>query len=515
MAMHNVTRTRHPGAVLAVTPQDGPWPLHDISASRTLEHAALAACARGSLMEQAGLAVARLARAIAPHARRAWVLAGPGNNGGDGLVAARYLHLAGVQVGVRHVGNQPLVAGDAREALHRAQQHGVPMARFDADEHLDAGLEDIAIDALLGLGAARTPTGPMAQAIAGLNTMACQRLAVDVPTGLHPDTGALLGPLAVQAQATLSLLTLKPGCFTASGRDHAGQVWWAPLGVEPQAPSAWLAGPAAPRARQHGQHKGNFGDVMVVGGAPGMTGAAMLAATAALSAGAGRVYVSLLDTALQVALQQPELMQRQQGWRAAPAVLAGLTVVCGCGGGQDVAGVLPALLAHAGKLVLDADALNAIAQDSALRAQLQARGKGEQPSVLTPHPLEAARLLGCSTQAVQANRVHAAVELAASLGCCVILKGSGTVVASPGGLPHINSTGNASLGTGGTGDVLAGWTGGLWARHASDSSPATAAAVASAACWQHGAAADRHVAAGLHGPLLAGHLASAMAACWR
>jgi hydroxyethylthiazole kinase-like uncharacterized protein yjeF len=515
VALHTFSRAQDLAAVLAVTPPDGPWPLHDASASRTLERLALSACATGSLMEQAGLAVARLARAMAPHAERAWIVAGPGNNGGDGLVAARHLHMAGLQVRVRYVGETSSQAGDAREALCRAKTHGVPLAPFDPDEALSAGRNDIAIDALLGLGTARAPVGRIAQAIERLNTMPCQRLAVDIPTGLHTDTGAVLGQMAVRAQATLSLLTLKPGCFTGSGRDHAGQVWWAPLGVEHAAPTAWLAGPAAISARSHVQHKGSFGDVLVVGGAPGMTGAARLAATAALAAGAGRVYVSLLDMAHHAPLEQPELMQRSQGWRATPAVLAGLTVVCGCGGGNDIAAVLPPLLAHAGKLVLDADALNAVAHDSALRAQLLARGRRTQATILTPHPLEAARLLGCSTQQVQAARVQAATDMAADFGCCVVLKGSGTVVARPGELPSINPTGNASLGTGGTGDVLAGWTGGLWARHGSDASLATAAAVAADACWQHGAAADRHVAAGRQSPLLAGHLITAMAAGWR
>jgi hydroxyethylthiazole kinase-like uncharacterized protein yjeF len=274
-------------------------------------------------------------------------------------------------------------------------------------------------------------------------------------------------------------------------------------------PDAWLAGQdeslAMRQVRRHAQHKGSFGDVAVVGGAPGMTGAALLAARAALAAGAGRVFVNLLDGgSVAYDALRPELMFRPD-WTAgaAPSTLAGSTVVCGCGGGEAVREVLPRLLGRAMRLVLDADALNAIATDPALQTLLIARQDAGRSTVLTPHPLEASRLLDQPTSAVQADRLAAAEQLTQRFGCVVLLKGSGTVVAAPGHPSSINPTGNASLATAGTGDVLSGWLGGLWAqavgarRTDTDDSAALAVAPSSVAfraavgaAFIHGAAAD-------------------------
>jgi hydroxyethylthiazole kinase-like uncharacterized protein yjeF len=292
-------------------------------------------------------------------------------------------------------------------------------------------------------------------------------------------------------------LSLKPGLFTASGRDQAGQVWFHDIGISaapelnvPQ-PCAWLLGadqtrlPARLQAA-HASHKGSFGDVAVVGGestsASHMSGAALLAASAALHAGAGRVFVSLLGDAprLTVDTLQPELM-----FRAFDALdLRQQVVVCGCGGGEAVKAVLPALLSNALRLVLDADALNAIAADAQLQAALTARHARACSTVLTPHPLEAARLLGSTAAAVQADRLSAARRLADKFQCVVALKGSGTVIAAPGEVSRINITGNALLATAGTGDVLAGMTG---ARLASGDSGFEAAC---SAVFAHGHQAD-------------------------
>ncbi|MEO6291122.1 MAG: NAD(P)H-hydrate dehydratase, partial [Burkholderiaceae bacterium] len=200
------------------------------------------------------------------------------------------------------------------------------------------------------------------------------------------------------------------------------------------------------------------------GGAPGMTGAAVLAARAALHAGAGRVFVALLDgCSLLVDPLQPELM-----FRHPDAVnVRESTVVCGCGGGDAVRGVLPLLLSQAPRLVLDADALNAIATDSALQTQLAARvgrmARDHFATILTPHPLEAARLLACSTGQVQANRLQAARQLADKFQCTIVLKGAGSIIAAPGQVLGINLSGNAKLATAGTGDVLAGMIGAVLA----------------------------------------------------
>ena len=456
------------------------------------------------LMERAGLAVARLAVAWAPRARRVQVLAGPGNNGGDGLVAARHLHAAGVAVRVSLLADPSRLPPDAAQALSDAQEAGVAI---DIGR-LDGGEADLFIDALLGIGASRAPKGLIAAAIADVNARQAPVLAVDLPSGLHPDTGTLLGPAAVRASVTLALLTLKPGCCTGQGRDQAGELWFDTLGVTAHAPTAWLSGPASLRPRRHAAHKGSYGDVTVVGGASGMVGAAWLAARAALAAGAGRVYCSLLDAqAAMLDPARPELMARSAWWQSHPSLLAQSTVVCGCGGGDAVRAALPPLLSHAARLVLDADALNALAADPALQPLLRARATRALATLLTPHPLEAARLLRTSSTEVQRDRLVAARRLAADTGAAVLLKGSGSVIATTGQAPHVNPTGNAALATAGTGDVLAGWAAGLWAQQPE----ASAADVAVAAAWQHGRAADLHMQAGNRGPLRAADLVEALA----
>jgi hydroxyethylthiazole kinase-like uncharacterized protein yjeF len=466
-------------------------PLFAVAPTRAIEQRAAATLPAHALMRRAGLAVARLALAIAPHARNVWICAGPGNNGGDGLDAAIHLAAAGKAVHVSLLGDPDALPVDARDALSRAQAAGVHVV-------CDGGLADpdcgLAIDALLGIGAGRAPTGVMAAAIARLNALACPVLAVDVPSGLHAGTGQPIGDDAVRASHTLALLTLKPGLFTAAGRDHAGAVWFDGLGIDASSdtPQAWLSGApslVSPR-RAHAQHKGSFGDAVVVGGAPGMTGAALLAARAAHAAGAGRVYLSLLDEAGPAHDPlRPELMFRARWWASDPGLLAGATVVCGCGGGDAVRAPLARLLGAVPRLVLDADALNAIAADTALQALLQARARGQRLTVLTPHPLEAARLLGVDTPRVQQDRLAAAQALAQRYRCTVVLKGSGSVVAAPQQVPLINPTGSAALATAGTGDVLAGWLGGIWAQ-TPRATPEGVMALAGAAVYRHGAAAD-------------------------
>ena len=475
-----------------ILPGEASARLHDVAASRAIEAAALARHAPHELMRRAGLGVARLALAVAPHAQRVWVACGPGNNGGDGLVAAAHLHRAGLQVTATLFGDAQRLPDDARQALDAARQCGVPLAAEPPE-----GAIDLVIDALLGLGASRAPAGAMAGAIGTIRGAAAPVLAVDLPSGLHADTGQLLGEQAVIATHTLSLLSLKPGLFTAQGRDHAGQIWLDTLGVSTadHAATALLAGAATLnmlQSRSHASHKGSHGDLVVIGGAAGMTGAALLAARAALASGAGRVFVSLLDSiGMACDPQQPELMFRPQWWRSDPATLARGTVVCGCGGGTAVREALPTLLSRSPRLVLDADALNALAADEGLTQSLSLRRARGQVTVLTPHPLEAGRLLGTDVGPVQADRLLAARTLAKRHGCLVLLKGSGSVIASPDGDLSINPTGNGLLASGGTGDVLAGWIGGFWAQRAATDGDGPAAQQAlAAAAWLHGQAAD-------------------------
>lgn len=429
--------------------------LYGIDETRRIELAAQLALPEHTLMRRAGLAVAQLALAIAPHSRRIWIGCGPGNNGGDGLEAATHLQRWGKHPVVTWLGTPDKAPRDASASWRRAVEAGVPFSETPPEDF------DLCIDALLGIGATRAPEGLMAEWIKQINTSAATIVSVDAPTGLHANTG-LAAPHCVKANHTLSLLTLKPGLFTGHGRDAAGTVWIDDLQVahassawqEAVAPTAWLAGaPTAAPARLHASHKGSYGDVAIVGGAPGMTGAALLAACAALHAGAGRVFVGLLDAgSLRVDTQQPELM-----FRPIDALdFKGMTVVCGCGGGDAIRGPLPRALSTSAQMVVDADAINVIADDTALQTLLRARARQFASTVLTPHPLEAARLLGATTIGVQSDRMAAALEIAGRFDCTVVLKGSGTIIAAPGQTSVINSTGNARLATAGTGDVLAG-----------------------------------------------------------
>lgn len=492
-------------------------PLFDTAGTRSLEHAAQASLPAHTLMARAGLAVAQLARALTPHARCIWVACGSGNNGGDGLVAARHLHSWAVKTGFKVVVTHTLGAQvdasqlppDAAHALSDARAAGV-LIQSDPPESFD-----LAIDALLGIGVTRPLRGDLAKWVATLRTTSAPVLCVDLPSGLQADTGALAsiettepgsaGASRPGARHTLSLLSLKSGLFTHQGRDAAGQVWFDDLGVAPDNTvplAAWLAGQMAPTGTQtprpHASHKGSFGDVVVVGGqgiavgGAGMTGAAILAARAALHAGAGRVFVGLLgaDSTNETTWDPvcPELMFRRTAALVDAAWLPKASVVCGCGGGTSVVAVLPRLLSGVATLVLDADALNAVANDDALQSQLTHRHGRGWITVLTPHPLEAARLLGCSTAQVMADRLLAAQTIANRYQAVCVLKGSGTVVAQPGAIPRINPTGNAALSTAGTGDVLAGMIGAALA--GPETSPANVLDTVCSAVFQHGWLAD-------------------------
>ncbi len=476
---------------------DQPHTLHDTAATRRLEQSAAALLPAHTLMQRAGLAVARLARALAPHARTIWIACGPGNNGGDGLEAAANLHQWGMPVLVTWLGTPDTAPPDALGSWQRARQAGV---QFASEAPATLGPNDLCIDALLGIGLTpgntRPPENRLLALLQHLHHSQAPLLAVDLPTGLQGDTGqydpgfiAPAAPTAPSARHTLSLLTLKPGLFTGAGRDASGTVWFDDLdcdaGREP--PCAQLSILRNAPVRLHASHKGSYGDVAVVGGeglaarGMGMGGAALLAARAALHGGAGRVLVTLLEgTPLEIDVQQPELMFRH--FHALQ--LTQLTVVCGCGGGQAVCAILPKVLTQAPRLVLDADGLNAIATDPALQQTLAGRAQGSMTTVLTPHPLEAARLLGTSTGAVQANRLEAAQRLATHFQCIVVLKGSGSIIASPEHVRLINPTGNPRLATAGTGDVLAGLIGALMA------SGMDAWRAAAEGVYRHGLSAD-------------------------
>ena len=470
---------------------DCAWPVHDRAGIRALE-TLLQARSLDPLMQQAGLATAQLALAVAPHAQHIWVAAGPGNNGGDGIEAAFHLHQWGKSVAVSLIGQAEELPADAQAAWQRARHAGVPISNtMPIDGLNNLGPKDLIIDALLGIGSTRPLQGPMVPWVQAINQSCAKVLAVDVPTGLDADSGQLSGQThefhCVKADHTLTFIAAKAGLFMGHGRDVCGQIWLANLGnsvdLEGPQPVAWLNKGSVRPTKSHASHKGSHGDLAVIGGEAddagmGMTGAAVLAASAALHAGAGRVLLSTLSgQAMDTA--PPDLMQRH--WQSLE--LEHLQVVCGCGGGSAVKAALPDVMGRSKQLVLDADGLNAVSQDPRLQGLLRQRAQSHT-TVITPHPLEAARLLNSSTSEVQNNRLKAAQNLVNLFECTVVLKGSGTVIAAPGQTPRINTTGNGRLAMGGTGDVLAGLIG---ARMAQGSSAFEAACMAVA---QHGQVAD-------------------------
>ncbi len=505
--------------------------LHRAESIRQMERTLGADLPAHELMTRAGRSAAALARAITPHARSIWIACGPGNNGGDGLMAAAFLapwaRQARVDVSVGWCGSPHTAPPDAHHAWELAVAAGVRWA-----DHPPPGC-DLGIDALLGIGA-RAPTQSSAQwdfiqaSLLALHTQCGTRLSLDVPTGLCADTGAIYiadYPYKSSSKGTfcLTFIAAKPGLFTGHGRALAGDIWlddlgWSQLHVAPAlppTPTAWLGIPGHTlstghtEAPVHHTHKGLLGDVWVLGGqgkpqGQSMAGAAILAARAALHAGTGRVLVALLDNeAPSWDAGQPELMLRGATSLHGLAALPTGVWVCGCGGGSAIEAYLPRVIHEAQALVLDADALNTVSRSADLRTALRQRGERGWPTVITPHPLEAARLLGQTTLEVQADRIQAAQTLASDLRCVCVLKGSGTVVASPTGMVCINPSGNGRLSTAGTGDVLAGVMGAALAagarvwpdqpRHAQPWAWWDEALLPDvlSAVWSHGLAADQ------------------------
>ena len=466
---------------------------------RTAELRALEARARKlPLMERAGAAAAARARELAgEQAGRVLVLAGPGNNGGDAFVVARWLRSWFFDVTVAFAGVADKLPEDAA-AAHRAwlAAGGSTISELPRDWR-----GELIVDGLFGIGLARALSAEHAAWVAWANSSAAPILALDVPSGLDADTGTSRGA-CIRARATATFIACKPGLLTADGLDQCGDVTIHTLGVEPGADAPphgcrldWTPLAASlPRALlrlERNVHKGTFGTVAIVGGASGMIGAPLLAGRAALGLGAGKVWVGFAaERHPSVDWGQPELMLRD-----ANSVLADGPDIVVCGPGLGATTAAHALVARAlampVPIVIDADALNAIARDPALAAIARSRGA---PTLATPHPAEAGRLLGLATAAVQADRLGAALALSERLHAHVVLKGAGSVLAHPDGTWDINASGNPALATAGTGDVLAGMAGALLAQHVDAKS-----ALRVAVCL-HGAAADRCVAAG-NGPV--------------
>jgi hydroxyethylthiazole kinase-like uncharacterized protein yjeF len=447
------------------------------------------------LMERAGLAAAELARELAgASGKPVVVIAGPGNNGGDAFVLARHLKRAWFDVRVTFTGDEHKLSGDASAALSGWQQAGGVISA-ELPELRECAL---VVDGLFGIGLEREVTGRYAELVSRMNDALAPVLALDVPSGLESDSGRVLG-CSVRASHTITFIGLKAGLLTLDGPDHAGTLHVAPLGLD--APTlvsqkGSVIGPEVlndalpPRALN--SHKGTFGSVAIVGGAPGMVGAAFLAGRAALKLGAGRVYVGLLDErAPAVDAVQPELMLRNAAAALELDHLTALALGPGLGQSPQARAMLQQALASALPLVVDADALNLIAVDPELQSMVPARCA---PTVLTPHPAEASRLLAARTEEVQHDRVSAALHLASTYRCGIVLKGAGSVCAWPDGQWAINTSGNPGMASAGMGDVLTGIIAALLAQGTS------AEASLAAGVYVHGAAADALVSRGV-GPI--------------
>ncbi|WP_323802061.1 NAD(P)H-hydrate dehydratase [Nitrosomonas sp.] len=463
---------------------------------RDIEQQALKLPNPPPLMEKAGLAAAQVIRdQLLKRSNQAiLVLAGPGNNGGDAFVVARYLKEWGNAVTVIFAGDRNCVPIDAKQALQAWLDCG-------GDIHHDIPDGDrswnIAVDGLFGIGLDQSRNRPIEGQyrnwIEIVNRMAIPIVALDIPSGLGSDDGCIYG-IAIRATLTVTFIGRKPGLYTNFGPECCGTVVLCDLGVhlppeQPQ-PQAWLLNYAfvtslLPPPRPANSHKGSFGNVAILGGSTGMTGAALLAGRAALHLGAGRVYAGLLaENAPAVDFSQPELMLRPPSALMELESLNCLIAGPGLGQSAQALALLEAVLGSPHPLVLDADALNLIAQHSNLAEKLNQR---TAVSILTPHPAEAARLLNTDSILVQSNRMHAALQIAHKFNSYVVLKGAGSICCFPDGERYLNTSGNPALSTAGTGDVLAGIIGALLAQGLH---PGQALLLA---VHLHGAAADRWV----------------------
>jgi len=488
--------------------------LYTTNQLRQIEKATLISSEPGALMQAAGQAAAQAALKLLNNSllkkpdQSILVFAGPGNNGADALQTAVHLATAGYDIFVLHHAPEATMSAEYLHAYYEAQ--ACPqLIWLDSDTSLEKSFA-LVIDGLFGIGLKkRTMPAVLQRQIEQINTLHNRRsfsiLALDVPSGLDADTGDLISPIAIRASHTITFIGDKPGLHTCHGRDYAGVVEVADLGVAKKFfPSSDIELNRVElfaeifQPRRHNSNKASNGTVAIIGGATGMQGAVILAGRAALYSGAGRVVVAFIESPPAFDVLQPELMCRL----AEQVPLQNATVVViGPGLGQSGTGVdmVRNALQNAPVLVMDADALNIMAQQPALLTLCQ--GRKPLSTLLTPHPLEAARLLGCSVEEVQADRIAAAKNLAQKYAALIILKGSGSILAHPHGHIVINPTGNAGLATGGTGDVLAGVCGSLAAQHHNVWQAALAAV------WLHGAAADNLVANGV-GPvgLCAGEL---------
>jgi hydroxyethylthiazole kinase-like uncharacterized protein yjeF len=438
------------------------------------------------LMENAGRELAEVARSVARSVAGAGsrfiVVCGPGNNGGDGLVAARFLREGGARVAVTVVGDRGRMTPEAKRNLQALEGYGVSAQGLDALPEPEAG--DVVVDALFGTGLSRAPEGAFAEAIGRIarwRRAGAKVVAADVPSGLQSDTGESFTP-CVEADVTVSFGLLKRGQVLEPGASLCGELRRVDIGLSATAGQG-LTGPVlrlveegdareALPPRRSDTHKGTYGHVLVVAGSRGKSGAAALVARAALRSGAGLLSVATRAEVVDAVLAHaPEVMgipleaSGALGLADLDALLAAaegkdaLVIGPGIPRGDETGELIGELLSRVEiPAVLDADALNAVATDLSVLRRARA------PLVLTPHPGEMARLIGRSTKEVQAQRLDVVKQLAAGLGVTVVLKGARTLIASSDGQIYVNPTGNPGMATAGAGDVLSGICGAFLAQ---------------------------------------------------
>lgn len=471
------------------------------------------------LMENAAL---RIVEVLQQHfeldpPKRIVIVCGKGNNGGDGMALARHLSNIGFQVQVFLLAEPSELKGDAATNYKVAVNIGIPIQPIVSSEQLPQLIEplqsaDLVVDALLGTGITGEVRGLYAEVIPLITHHASRILSVDIPSGINSDTGEICG-VAVRADATVTLGAVKLGLMLFPGADYAGDLFVGSLGI----PDSLLTKLNIRRfvathelvqrvlpPRHPNTHKGDYGRVLIVGGAPGMTGAAIMAGKAALRTGAGLAQVALPQS-LNIAIEASALevmsfpLPETDAGTIAPEALNVLSprlewadviaVGCGISRNERTQTFVRQLVAQVDKpMVIDADGLIALAGHSEILRQRKSL------TVLTPHPGEMAALLQTSTEAVQRDRVGTAIKAASEFKSIVVLKGARTITASPDGTMFVNPTGNAGMATGGSGDVLTGMIAALLAqtivRQSPVPNPLSLIEAVTAAVFLHGLAGD-------------------------
>ena len=490
--------------------------LHFVSGVRALEAEIFRRAPSREIMRRAGREASLMAAQTLQNRKDLPILAlaGPGNNGGDALIAAADLRAKGWNIAAVFHGNPQTLSEDARWAHSEWKNNGGNLTP-DIPANLPPENFALALDGIFGIGLTREVSGAYAEWITRLNASPCKTLSLDIPSGLNADTGKALGP-TVRAHATATFLTNKPGLFTGDGPERCGKIRCFPLTSPPkdetvsasdsdsgagviatsdfgeikassdwdsnlERPAGFLLDGLRDAARLFPPltaHKGSRGTLALIGGARGMEGALILATRAAALLGAGKVFaIPLSPAAPSYDSHAPEVMWRND----IPATATAIAIGPGLGKSPEAKKILHASIESPVPLLADADALNIIAEDSSLQKSLRTRAAS---TILTPHPSEASRLLSCETTEIESDRIKSAEALSKTFHADIVLKGAGSVLHFTGGGWCINTSGNPGLARAGSGDVLSGIISSFLSQTA-DASLSLESGV-----WLHGAAAD-------------------------